>query len=184
MFILASSSPRRKILLKKIINDFIIISPDIDENKYNLEPIELVKTLSKDKALYVYKDHQDDTVLACDTIVVLDNKILGKPSSKIDAIKTLKTLSNKTHLVISGYTIINKDFIITRAVISKVTMNKLTDSLINEYVNAGLSEDKAGSYGVQDKNYHLVKKVDGSIDNVIGLPIEDIIENYLPKINS
>lgn len=184
MFILASSSPRRKLLLKKIVDDFIIIPPNADESKYNLEPQELVKILSKEKALDVYKDHKDATVLACDTIVVLNNKILGKPINKHDAKKTLKELSNKTHLVMSGYTIINKDFEINRVVISKVTMNELSDELINKYVEEGLSEGKAGSYGIQDKNYHLVKHVDGSVDNVIGLPVEDILENYLPKIKS
>lgn len=173
MLILASSSPRRKELLKKITKSFTVVEPNVNERDYHFDVFQYALELSRLKAYEVSSRYPNEPVLACDTIVVLDNKIINKPKDNNDAKRILKLLSNKTHLVISGYTYINKKKEVNRQVITKVTFNKLSDKLINEYVNKGLARGKAGAYGIQD-GYDLVKSINGSYDNVVGLPVEDI----------
>ncbi len=173
MFILASSSPRRKELVKKITKSFKVVKPNIDERIYKFSPSTYALELSKLKAYEVYSRYPNDDVLACDTIVLLNNKIINKPKDDKEAIKILKLLSNKTHLVISGYTYINKEREINRQVVTEVTFNRLNDNLINKYVKQGYAKGKAGAYGIQDP-FNLVKKIEGSYDNVVGLPTEDI----------
>ena len=86
----------------------------------------------------------------------------------------LRKLSGKKHVVISGYTFINKDKEITRTVTTYVYFNDISDQLIDEYIKTGSPMDKAGAYGIQDKEFNLVNHIEGSLDNVIGLPVEDI----------
>lgn len=176
MFILASKSPRRKEILHQLVDDFLIIPSNIDEDKIISDPYSLSEKISKEKALEIYKDHKDDTILACDTIVILDNEVLGKPKDKEDAIKMLKNLSGREHTVISGYTFINNGKTISRSVVSYVVFNKLDDDLIKRYVDTGSPLDKAGAYGVQDKEFNIIKEIRGSYYNVMGLPLEDIKE--------
>ena len=183
MIILASASPRRKQLMKEITNDFQIIVSDIDEEKsYSLPPLEAVLDIATRKGLEVKKDHPNDIIISADTIVLLGNHIIGKPKDKEDAKRILKELSGQTHEVITAYCIFNKEEIIKKRVISKVTFNKLSDSLIEEYVSSGSPLDKAGAYGVQDNDkYPIINSVIGSVDNVIGFPIKEIKED-LEKI--
>ena len=122
----------------------------------------------------IHAFHPNDKVLACDTIVILDGKVLGKPHSKEEAFKMLKDLSNKAHVVVSGWTLMSKEKTITRTVRTEVYFNNLTDELINKYIETGSPMDKAGAYGIQDKDFNLVNHIEGSFDNVIGLPVEDI----------
>lgn len=173
MLILASSSPRRKQLLKKITKSFTVVEPRVNERDYQFDVFCYALELSRLKAYEVSSRYPNEPILACDTIVVLNNEIINKPKDDYDAKRILHMLSNKTHLVISGYTYIHKKKEISRQVITKVTFNKLSDELINEYVKEGLAKGKAGAYGIQD-NYPLVKSLDGSYDNVMGLPTEDI----------
>ncbi len=183
MIILASASPRRRELLKTVVNDFGIITTDIDEEKsYILPPLEAVIDIAKRKGLEARKEHPNDIIISADTIVVLDNQIIGKPKDKQDAERILKLLSGKTHQVITAYYIFNKKEIIHRYVISDVTFNKLSDDLIKRYVQSGSPLDKAGAYGVQDNDkYPIISRVIGSVDNVIGFPIKEIKED-LDKI--
>lgn len=183
MYVLASSSPRRKQLLKEIIDDFIVVPSNFDESIFlSLSPEEAVKNISIGKGQEVHKRYPNDVVISADTIVVLNNKIIGKPKDKEDAIRILKELSDNTHTVITSYCLFYKDKFIQNEVISHVKMNKLPESLIIEYVNTGSPLDKAGAYGVQDnENYHLISKVDGSLTNVIGFPVDEI-RNDLNKI--
>lgn len=178
MLILASQSPRRRELIKKITKDFIVIPSNVDESTIKADPDELPGELSKLKAYDVFKDHPNDKILACDTIVVLDNKVMGKPHTKEKAFEMLKNLSGKKHVVISGYTLLSKEKVITRCVKTYVYFNKLSDELINKYIETGSPMDKAGAYGIQDKEFNLVDHIKGSMDNVIGLPVEDIKENW------
>ena len=173
MLILASTSPRRKELLKKITKSFISVAPKVNERDYQFDTFHYALELSRLKAYEVSARYPNEPILACDTIVVLNNEIINKPKNHSDAIRILKLLSNKTHLVISGYTYINKKKEINRQVVTKVTFNKLSDELINEYVKKGYANGKAGAYGIQDP-YDIVKHIDGSYFNVMGLPIEDI----------
>ncbi len=174
MFILASASPRRKELLSTLIKDFKVIVSDVDEkitvsNIYSL-PLEL----SKLKAHAVFKNNPNSTVLAADTIVILENEILGKPADKEDAKKMLRKLSSKKHQVITGYTILSQNKEINRYVITDVYFNELSEELIDAYIATNSPLDKAGAYGIQDKNFPLVNHIEGSYSNVMGLPLEDL----------
>lgn len=176
MFILASSSPRRKELLRQIIKDFEIHPVDIDESEsYSLPPEEANIDIAIRKANKAKEEYPSDISLSADTIVIIDQKIIGKPLDKTDAIRILKTLSGRTHEVITTYVINTPSNHIVRSVRSYVTFNALSDDFIIKYVNEKNPLDKAGAYGLQDDDdYHLIKKVEGSISNVIGLPLEEL----------
>lgn len=180
MVILASASPRRKELMKEITSDFTIITSDIDEDKsYSLPPLEAVLDIAKRKGLKVQERHPQDLIISADTIVVLNNKIIGKPKDTKDAIKILKELSGKTHEVITAFCMFKGDKFIERYVVSKVEFNNLSDKLIQAYVATGSPLDKAGAYGVQDNDsFPIVKKVTGSMSNVIGFPVDEIKEEF------
>lgn len=173
MLILASSSPRRKELLKKITPSFTVVKPEVDERILDIDPKDLAAEESKQKAYYVHALYPNDQVLSCDTIVVLEGEVLGKPVDEADAIKMLKKQSGKKQVVLSGYTYIDGDKQITRTVRTLVYFNILSDSLIEEYVKTKKPLDKAGAYGIQD-GYPLVNHIEGSFDNVMGFPTEDI----------
>lgn len=176
--ILASNSPRRKEILEKFGIDFITIKSDYEEKDVYPAPIDTVKAYALGKAENVFNGlgmPKDTVVLGADTVVCIDNEIIGKPSDKADAIFTLKKLSGRTHAVITGYCLISRNKSIVDAATSHVTFNKLTDEDIEDYVNKFKPFDKAGSYGVQD-DFPLIKEIRGSYYNVMGLPIEDVKE--------
>lgn len=174
MIILASESPRRKELIKKITKEFTVIPANIDESVLHIPACDLPGELSKLKAYDIFAKYPNDKVLACDTVVIIDGQILGKPHSKEQAKEMLQKLSGRKHVVISGYTIISKEKEITRTVRTYVYFNKLSDELIDAYIATGSPMDKAGAYGIQDQEFDLVNHIEGSFDNVIGLPTEDI----------
>ena len=176
--VLASKSPRRQELMKLISSDFVVATEDIDEeSSYRLSPIEAVKDIAKRKGEAVDKSYPNDLVISADTIVVLDNQIIGKPVDEEDAKRILRLLSNKSHYVHTGFRIkyLNKEII--SCVTSEVVFNELSDDLINKYVASKSPLDKAGAYGVQDNDkFPIIKKVIGSIDNVVGFPVKAIKE--------
>ena len=174
MIILASESPRRRELIKKITKEFTVIPANIDESVLHIPACDLPGELSKLKAYDVFAKYPNDKVLACDTVVIIDGQILGKPHSKEEAKNMLQKLSGRKHVVISGYTIISKEKEVTRTVRTYVYFNKLSDELIEKYIASGSPMDKAGAYGIQDEEFHLVDHIEGSMDNVVGLPTEDI----------
>lgn len=178
MYILASKSPRRQELLKHIISDFKIIVSNVDENKIKAFPYDLPLELSKAKAKAVFINYPNDVVIAADTVVIVNNEVLGKPINDEDAKRMLHLLSNKTHDVVTGFTIISKEKTISKSVLTKVTFNELSDELINAYVKSGSPKDKAGAYGIQDKEFPLIKNIEGSYYNVVGLPLEEL-KKYL-----
>lgn len=182
MFILASSSPRRRALLKKLIADFVVVPPDVDEGplKGNVAARRLPLEESRLKAYDVYQNHPDDEVLACDTIVLLGEMVLGKPADMEDAFRMLQMEAGKTQIVLSGYTYISKDFEISRTVMSRVTFNPLSDEEIRRYIEKYRPLDKAGAYGIQDEA-RLIASIEGSYDNVMGLPTEDIAEHVFKR---
>jgi len=177
MLILASVSPRRRELLKKITPHFEVIPSNVDESGMYVEASSYPRELSKLKAYSIYSTHPNDTILACDTVVILHGKILEKPKSEEQAKEMLRMLSGNKHVVISGYTFISPKKEITRTVRTYVYFNKLSEELIDAYVKSGSPMDKAGAYGIQDKEFNLVDHIEGSLDNVIGLPTEDIKEH-------
>ncbi len=175
--ILASASPRRRQLLAEHGVVFEVIPSEKEEcADKNLPPREYCEKLAEFKAQDVFSSH-GGVVLGADTIVVLDGAVLGKPKTKEEARRTLMSLSGREHQVITGYCLIYGSNLTDRIIKSAVTtvrFNALSQNLIDEYVNTGKPMDKAGSYGIQD-GFPLVDSVDGSISNVIGLPIEEII---------
>ena len=175
-YILASKSPRRRDLMKLISSDFLVAVEDIDEeSSYKFSPIEAVKDIAKRKGEAVDKLYPNDLVISADTIVVLNNEIIGKPINKEDAKRILKELSNQTHYVYTAYRVKYKDKEIINYVESEVIFNQLSDELIARYIESGSPLDKAGAYGVQDnEQFPIIKKVIGSVDNVIGFPTKEI----------
>ncbi len=176
MFILASKSPRRKELMKDICPSFSIVVSDIDESKScYLPPLEAVIDIAYRKGEDIFKTCKNDVVISADTIVTIDNLIIGKPKDKNDAKRILKLLSGRTHHVITAYTIFSNERIIKNHVISEVTFEDLSDQLIKDYISSGSPMDKAGAYGIQDnEKFHIIKSIVGSYTNVVGFPVEEI----------
>lgn len=173
MLILASSSPRRKELLRLITKDFVVFVPHVEEKDLQVSPEQTPLQESKMKAYAALQAHRHDEILACDTVVILSNRVLGKPKDREAAINMLLAQSGKKQVVVSGYTYIGKGREITRSVATAVYFNKLTREQIEEYVDRFRPFDKAGAYGIQD-DYPLIERIEGSYYNVMGLPVEDI----------
>ena len=176
-FILASASPRRKQLLKEIIPTFQIIPAKSEEVvDGNPTPAQLVMELAKQKALEIARLPQATgcAILGADTVVALDNQVLGKPKDETDAVDMLTALSGRKHQVYTGvcivYTDKGKQTILQNYASTDVYFNALTAEQITKYVQTGSPMDKAGAYGIQDGN--LVQRIDGSYSNVVGLPVE------------
>ena len=176
MIILGSSSPRRKQLLKEIVPEFKIVIPTFDENLISKNVTDYALQESKNKALSIKNlVNPNDFVITCDTIVKLNDEILGKPANEKEAFEGLKKLSGNVHKVISGVTIIYKDEVISKEIVTEVYFNKLSDEQINHYIQNENVLDKSGGYAIQDdEQFHLVNKIKGSYTNVVGFPLEYI----------
>ncbi|MEE9553056.1 MAG: nucleoside triphosphate pyrophosphatase [candidate division Zixibacteria bacterium] len=171
--ILASSSPRRQKLLNEMGYEFEIVTPISDEMMMAGEsPEKHVLRISRDKAESVAGDFADDLVLGADTIVVLNDRIFGKPGSKVEAVEMLETLSGKTHTVYTGLTIVNHSAgtVLSRYDSTLVSFNILNEYDIERYIDSGEPMDKAGAYGIQGMGSFLVERYDGELDTVIGFP--------------
>jgi septum formation protein len=174
--VLASASPRRQELLKRLTKNFKIIVSNFDENsiKYNGNVCDYVCTLAEKKAEDVLGKVQDHSlIIGCDTIVFYEGKILGKPVDDQDAFSMLRMLSNNTHYVYSAIVLIdsfNKEIKKT-CVCTEVKFMNLTDDAIKEYINSREPFDKAGAYGIQDKGAVFVESIKGCYYNVVGLSI-------------
>lgn len=171
--ILASSSPRRKVLLNSIFKDFGSITPVVDEDSISeKDPVSLVRKLSFLKASTVSENlTNSNVIIGCDTVVCIEGEILGKPKDKNDARKMLEMLSGNKHEVITGVCVIYQNKIHQFEKTTKVTFYKLTDTQIENYINTAEPYDKAGGYGIQQAGGLFVKKIDGDYYNVVGLPI-------------
>lgn len=182
--ILASGSPRRKEILENTNLKFSVITSDIDERIFeNEEPIQLVLRLAFEKCMSVAQNNPSDLVIGADTIVVLDNEILGKPKNEEEAFNTLSKLSNREHQVITGMSIVNleNEKKIVDYAISNVKFKKLTDQDIKDYISTKEYLDKAGSYGIQGYGALLVEEIKGDYFNIVGLPISKLSD--ILKIN-
>lgn len=176
--ILASQSPRRRELLGIITKDFEVIPARGEELlPEGISPRDAVILLSRQKAEEVrrrkFPNIPDipDTIIAADTVVAIDGEILGKPSSRDNAIEMLRSLSGRMHIVYTGVTIISAEKTVSFAEETVVEFYPLTDEEIIGYVNSGDPMDKAGAYGIQGKGALLVKRIKGDYYNVMGLPI-------------
>lgn len=178
--ILASQSPRRVELLKKIIKNFLVIPSGIDEVcSSRLSPEENAIILSRKKADWVANRYPHHWVIGADTLVVLENETIGKPTNLDDAHKILKRLSGRKHKVITGITVVHSETL-SAAIVSQVNIKTLNKNEIASYINSGESMDKAGAYAIQGKGASLVKNYEGSYSNIVGLPI-DALKDLLQK---
>ncbi len=176
--ILASQSPRRKALLDQIGLLFEVHVSDFDESLVILEnPVALVEQLSLEKAKTVAKKYSDAIIIGSDTVIVLDNKIIGKPKDAVDAKKILQSLSGKVHMVVTGLTVIDTatNKTITTSEKALVTIRDLSDKEIDAYVATGEPLDKAGAYGIQEKGGMFIPKVEGDYFTVVGLPMPKLV---------
>ena len=170
--ILASGSPRRRALLDMVGISCEVCIPDIEENTDKTVPSEIVKDLSLQKALSVAPKYPGQAVLAADTIVEIDGRILGKPKTEDEAFSMLRMLSGRTHSVYTGVALIfpdgSRDSFYSE---TRVTMFDNSDDLIRDYISTGEPMDKAGAYGIQGTGAYLVEKVDGDYGTIVGLPV-------------
>lgn len=178
--ILASASPRRKELLKRIGLKFKVDPSNYEENiSSELEPHELAKSLSLEKAKLVAKKHMNALVIAADTFIVFEGKIVGKPRTETEAKEMLETISGRQHSVITGFTIIDTENnkALSKAVETKVYIRKLSSNEIDAYVESKEPLDKAGAYAIQGLGSVIVEKIEGDYFNVIGLPLGALTES-------
>lgn len=181
--VLASKSPRRKELLKEIVDNFIIDVADVDESlPDDINYLQAVKQLAKKKAEAVFKYHLDDVVIGADTIVYAKKTILGKPKDKQDVKKMITMLANNSHEVATGVCIINKDFVDSFVVVTKVTFKDMSNEEIEEYCNLNTVYDKAGAYAIQGEAQKYILSIDGDYNNVVGLPVDEL-KTHLKKHN-
>ena len=174
--ILASQSPRRKELLGLFPIPFEVKVADIDETMDSNAPAETeVARVSRLKALAVTCG-DDDIVIAADTIVVCDGKILGKPTDAADAKRMLRSLSGHTHQVMTGMTVVRGQNIISCTEITDVSFRGLSDREIDAYIATGEPMDKAGSYGIQGGAALFCESLHGDYYNVMGLPVCRLFE--------
>jgi septum formation protein len=174
-FILASSSPRRRDLLLRLQTPFDIILPNVDESMIAPDgnPETYCTSLAELKANDISQHYPDMLVIGADTIVVLDDLILGKPDDKAQAQEMLETLSGKTHHVYTGVCLkwAKKNIHHLFVEITMVTFRELELSDISYYIESCPPYDKAGAYGIQDWSAVFVKGINGCYDNVVGFPI-------------
>jgi septum formation protein len=184
--ILASKSPRRRDLLEERGIDFEILAIDVDEDlDETLPPAEYVTVIAERKADAALKDClnrglNNAVIAAADTIVYIDGQILGKPDGRDDAFRMLKLLNNNWHSVFTGLRVVfirggnvtyKDNYCETR-----VKFNDLTDKQIREYIDEHNPYDKAGSYAIQQDNGFLVREIIGDYNNVVGLPVDMMVE--------
>jgi len=185
-FVLGSSSPRRAELLRKAGIDFEVVFPEnINEEQISADPVSHVLELSRNKAESVAKKVRDSIILGADTIVVLNGEILGKPRDSEEAFKMLKKLSGMQHKVYTAISLVDKERgkTLSGYQLTKVKFNQLKDKEIKDYIETGEPLDKAGAYGIQGMGNFLVEKIEGDLDNVIGLPLRKL-EELLKKIRN
>lgn len=182
--ILASASPRRKEILENTNVKFKIMASSIEELTLEGEsPCKMVMRLAFEKGIDIAFRQKSDLVISADTIVVLDNTVLGKPKDEIEARKMITSLSGRTHQVITGISLINLDNNkkIIDYVISNVKFKNLSEEDINDYIRTKESLDKAGAYGIQGYGALLVEEIQGDYFNIVGLPISrlsDLLKKY------
>jgi septum formation protein len=183
LFVLASKSPRRRYLLNQAGLDFLVVPSQVDERKIVINhPESYVIELAKAKAEDIAQKYPESWVIGADTIVVIDDAILGKPQSKNDAQNMLLRLSGRVHQVYTGFAICCKaeKRIFSQVVKTDVLFKELSDEEIQWYIHTPEPFDKAGAYAIQGIGTFLIRSIHGSYTNVVGLPVCEVIE-YLIK---
>jgi septum formation protein len=182
--ILASSSPRRRDMLRSMGLTFDVVESGVEETGASIGSSDaLVKRWAVEKASVVSEKFPGCWVLAADTIVVLDDRVFGKPGNSDEAADMLRALSDRVHEVISGLCLAHRDrnFLRVDAVKTRVRFKRLTEGEIHAYLNTGEPMDKAGAYGIQGMGACLVRSVNGSYTSVVGLPLCETLEWLLQE---
>ncbi|MBR5121134.1 MAG: septum formation protein Maf [Oscillospiraceae bacterium] len=170
--VLASKSPRRIELIKNITENFEVLPSDCEETyPEGTDIFDIPQLLAAQKALNVAEKRPDALIVGCDTVVVIHDKILGKPKDEAEAVKMLMTLSGKTHIVVSGVFIRYRGKSLSFTQKTRVTFYEFTEEDAKRYVKECNPLDKAGSYAVQDKGMLFVKEIEGDYYNIVGLPV-------------
>ncbi len=174
-FILATNSPRRKELFRFISSDFICVDAGFNEHAVSIsKPALLCQELAKDKALAVAPTYPDDCVLGFDTIVAVDDFILGKPADKEEARQMLSRLSGRKHTVYTGVYIISPQTQTGFTSHTDVYFHPLSDEMITSYINTDEPYDKAGGYSIQGGASVFCEKLVGDYYTVMGLPVSSL----------
>src|SRR3981081_1096013 len=172
MLILASASPRRQELLRNAGITFEVQPADIPEDPLPGEAaIDCAERLAREKALAVARQRPNDCVLGADTVVVVDGKLLGKPSDAADAARMLRMLSGREHQVITGVCLVVSGQPSVASETTLVTVSEITDKEIADYVASGEPMDKAGAYAIQGIASRWIPRIEGDYSNVVGLPV-------------
>lgn len=174
---LASGSPRRKQMLEELGIEFTVKTKETDESyPSNINPIEVAEYIARKKAsAFDFDIKENEIIITADTIVLIDNIILGKPKDREDAYNMLKLLSGKSHKVITGVCLMTKERKHSFSSNTDVYFKKLSDKEINYYIDNYKPFDKAGAYGIQEWIGLIgVERIDGSYFNVVGLPIQKL----------
>lgn len=177
--VLASQSPRRKMLLQRLQIPFVIDASNIPEPMdMTKDPRTLVKELSEIKAREVAKRYTNAVILAADTFVVVDGRYLGKPQNRKDAEEMLAFQSGKMQEVVTGFTLLDTDSqnIYTEADSAKVYIKVLSKDAILRYLDKNTYKDKAGAYAIQDVGKQFIEKIEGNYDTIVGLPVKAVQE--------
>lgn len=177
--ILASNSKRRQEILRDMGFNFKVLTADIEEISDKKEISEMILDIAEKKLNKIAKENINEFVLAADTVVELEGRIFGKPKSREEAESFLKTLSGKTHKVITAYVFknISKNIVIKDVVISKVKFYDLDDETIKWYLDTSEPFDKAGAYGIQGQGRVLVEKIEGDYFAIMGFPVSNFLKN-------
>ena len=159
--------------------EFTVQTADIDETMDPSQtPVHEVAAVSARKAEKIAAQHPQDVIVSADTIVVIDGKILGKPKDEQDAARMLRLLSGRTHTVYTGLTVHADGKANTQVVSTGVTFRDLSDAEIAAYIETKEPMDKAGAYGIQGKGAALVEGYEGDYNNIVGLPVDKLLENF------
>ncbi len=169
--VLASKSPRRKEILEMVTCNFTVRTQDTDESYEKGTPLCQVPKILATRKANATPIYDDEIIIGCDTVVVYENNLLGKPKDQKEAVKMLQLLSGTTHKVISGICVRTKDKSYSEAVTTDVTFRVLDETEIISYVQDYCPTDKAGAYGIQERAGAFVSKIDGDFYNVVGLPL-------------
>ena len=177
--ILASNSPRRKELMEMLGYDFEVVVSHVEEViDDKLSFCDMVKSLALQKGRTVYETHPNCLVIGADTVVVVDDKILGKPHNQKQAQQMIEMLSNRSHIVMTAVAFISKEEQYVICDTSRVKFNEIPADKIEQYVLSDEPYDKAGGYAIQGWAGKYIREIEGNFYTIIGLPI-DIVEDYL-----
>jgi septum formation protein len=173
--VLASASPQRREILQRLGVAFSVRPTQVQELAHG-DPAPLTVENARRKAAAARREDARETLLGCDTVVVLDGAVYGKPADEAAALATLRALSGRTHEVVSGLAVLEGDRERTAVARTQVTFRALTEPRIAWYVGTGEWRERAGGYAIQGAGAALVRAIDGGYENVVGLPLPELLD--------